>query len=111
MYRFNNGARKGSDEMMFWPPTVKQSSATPSKTSTYTNVEFDRPPQHQHCRVSVAVRDDGDLRDTHDGADGREDAQREEADHPDLLRRPGVQRKKNGDGKHHDDDVACDGEA
>ncbi|KKA18483.1 MFS transporter [Rasamsonia emersonii CBS 393.64] len=103
------GARNGSEVTMFWGEISVLFTLSLETKLTHPHIELDRAPQHQHGRIAVAFND-GDLAHAQDRADGREQAQQEQADDAGLLRRTHVQPQQHGNGHEDDDDVAEDGE-
>lgn len=79
-------------------------------TGTYAHVELDDTPDDKHGGVVVAVLNLVDLQVSHDGADGGEEAKRENANQAQLLLARDVDLEQHGDGQQRDHDVGHDGD-
>lgn len=72
---------------------------------TYTNVQLNSAPQYQHCRVAVLC-DCDDLNHSHDGADGSEQAEHENANQTNLAPEVDLDFHQQWDRHAEDDEVA-----
>lgn len=73
---------------------------------THPDIEFNRSPEYKHCRIPMPVGNYRYLGNAHDGAYGREEAQKEEAYKTRLLCGSYVQLQQKWYWKDNNDHVA-----